>query len=584
MNCDVPEFKSIVDDLYCTMFESVIEEKMLNNYSQKVIARESKLSVRSVTPYTKSQVNFLNGNQFFGDLNDCRMSGSGRYLWADDSSLYEGEFKRPNVIEGHGSFKFQNRDKTTGFSKYCGKFFNGKFNGKGLLTNPFFKFNGNFEANKFHDRGSIKSGVESFEGIFDMDQKVCGKRVYVDGVFTGDFHADETRKFGKYEFDNGDVYFGSFENGKLSGFGEYSWASENGVEGKYIGHWRHNYREGLGLLKVGEMCCVTIFHKNLKVGPAMVWARNGKVYASNKMFHHDEFLSCKEIEVNETNVNVLRNLLDIKELQLDYFNNMVTLLVNDSGKIGAPSIYPFFTCWFDLKVEHAIIWDFICGFPDTDKEQEFTSITQTIKEFAHVFQELHSRYASFSAKCAGKEVSGMLRIGLWQLMHDLEIYKKSALFNTQLILEEADQAFNILSMNPNDPFDVVSTQNLVQYLMFITLYINMHHDYVLSCAVNQRSKIFGLFATMLVILLREFVCPTLAEENSKGLIPQLIKDDRTFATNFVSIIDLGDQKLSVRKVFKIIEFLTSKQTVNDSKHFIERKGNCIVIRKVPFNL
>ena len=538
------------DELYCSMFENVIEDQMLINYAQKVVARESKLSVRSVTPYTKTQVNFLNGNQFFGDMNVCRMNGSGRYLWADDGSLFEGEFNRPNVIEGRGSFKFHNREKSTGMSKFCGTFLNGKLHGKGQLTNYFFKYNGNFEADKFHGKGNLKSGTETFDGIFKLDKKVCGKRIYSEGVFVGDFYDDETRKFGKYEFENGDVYCGSFDQSMFSGFGEYTWyTGPSGVQCKYVGSWRQNYREGLGMLTVDSVTCVTLFHKNSKHGPGIVWAKNGKIYASNEMYQRDEFVSCEEIEVKQSNIKTLRKLLNMEDLQAKSFRTTLGELVEKYGKGCRQSIYPFHTCWFDLKVNHSAIWKFISTFENTNEDQEFISIAQTVKEFEGKFHELYLRYAQLSSK-QGRP--SMTRIGLWQLMRDLELFKKGAQFNSQAILDKADREFNIFSLNSDDPFDTVSTACFVHYLMAITLHINKHHDYVLSCAINQRSKIFGLFATMFVIFLREFLVPLLPLQSFNGMISRLVQDDRTFLSNFINVIDLKWQKLSIRNVFDIV--------------------------------
>lgn len=559
------EIEAIIGELYCSMFEHIIEDRMLINFSQKVIARDSKLSVRSVAPFTRTQVNFLNGNQFFGDMNECRMTGSGRYLWADDGSFYEGEFNRLNVIEGRGTFKFRNREKATGSSKYSGSFLDGKFNGKGQLTNYFFSYSGDFADDKFQGRGSIKSGNESFDGCFELDKKVCGKRVYADGTFVGEFDCDEMRSFGKYEFGNGDVYCGSFENGLFAGFGEYTWKLQDKFECKYIGFWRLNYRDGLGIMKVDGITCIALFRKNVKEGPAVVWAKNGRIYASNKMFHRDEFLGCVEVNIEKENVKVLRKLMNVEEVHPECFKSIVKCLVENRETSDNSAGFPFHMNWFDLKADHESIWQFVKNFPDVDKKQEFSSIAQTVKEFGNLFEEVYLRYARFSSSAAGS----MLRIGLWQLMRDLEIYKKSATFNTQEILEAADDEFHILSINPDDPFEVVSVSSLVQYLMYLTLHVNKHHDYVLSCAINQRSKIFGLFATMLVIFLREFIQPLMSLQTFNGMIPKLIQDDQMFLTNFFNIIDRKFQKLSIRSVFETVVLWKGElQTIGIQRSFL----------------
>lgn len=149
--------KSIFNDLYRSLFEKVVEDQTIIDYAQKAIEKESKITVRSVSPYRKTQLNFLNGNQFYGDINEqCRISGSGRYLWVD-GTLYEGDFNRPNVIEGRGTLKFRNHGASS-TGRYCGCFVSGMYHGKGQLTNYFFKYNGNFECDKFHGMNLIDCG------------------------------------------------------------------------------------------------------------------------------------------------------------------------------------------------------------------------------------------------------------------------------------------------------------------------------------------------------------------------------------------------------------------------------------------
>lgn len=548
-----PEIQKVREELYCSMFEKQVEDQTIVNYAQKVVESDSKLSVRTVTPYTKTQINFLNGNQFFGDIDECRMSGSGRYLWADDGSIYEGDFGRPNVIEGHGTFKFR------GSSKYCGNFVDGKFHGKGQLAIYFFNYVGSFDSGEFNGQGCLKSGIEAFDGCFSSGKKIHGKRIYTNGTFVGDFHSDETRNCGKYEFGNGDVFCGSFVNGMFEGFGVYTW---NDIALEYIGSWRRNSRDGLGMLKVGDVTCVTIFRNNVKHGPGIVWAKNGRVFASMEMFRQDELVGCIEIDVRQENSDIVRKLLDPKEHStVEKFFELISEIAGE-GKREDPTIHPFHVPWFDLKVEHSAVWKFVSRFDDVNAEQEFTSMKQTIKASFDVLQDLHHRYADFSSKAGGESRTRMLRIGLWQLMRDLELHKKGPKFNIQTTLEEAESEFNILCVDPNDPFEAVSIASLVQYLMYVTLHLNKNHDFVLSCAINQRSKIFGLFATMFVIFLREFLCPMMSTRTFTGSIPKLIQDDRTFVTNFANIVGLGRQKLSIRDVFKTADSWTTSLTSN----------------------
>lgn len=571
-----PNVKKILDNVYFSLFEKVIEDQFIINHYQNVVAKESKLSIRSVTPYTKTQVNFLNGNQFYGDINECRMSGNGRYLWAD-GTLYEGEFRRPNIIEGRGIFTFRNREASLGFSEYCGSFMDGRYHGKGQLTNYFFKYNGSFENDSFNGKGIIKVNMESFEGCFQNDKKVCGKRIYSNGTFIGEFDATEQRKCGKYEFANGDIYVGAFINGTFTGFGEYFWNSMGDYDMSYIGYWRNNYRSDIGMLKLKGVYCVTIFRMGIKDGAGIVWARNGRIFISSEMFRNDEFIECIEIDISGDNMHILRKLLNPVELQMKYFdigyfNTMIAILKDTCCRHDSSTFYPFHACWFDLNVDHDAIWNFVRHHPNSGRGQEVTSLYQAIREHVMFVEEVNLRYAVFSSMATSCCSGQMSRVGLWQMFRDLGLHQKSSTFNSQMIIEKAEKAFNILTINPNNPKEIVSISSLVQYLLFVTLYLNEHDSDVLSCSINQRSEIFGLFATMFIVVLREFFYPVIYREAPfHGMIPRLIHDDRSFFTNFLNILNLRNQKLTIRNVFKVVQLWKSAQMPGDG--FQESCGN-----------
>lgn len=552
----------LYNDYYNFLFDKVIEEQMTINYSQKVIAKESKLSVRSVTPYIKIQVNFLNGNQYYGDLYDNRMCGTGRYLWSYDGNLYEGDFKKLNQIDGRGTYKFKNSESSTGFTKYCGSFVNGMYHGKGSLTNYFFKYNGNFENNQFNGKGNLKSGVESFDGCFLNDRKVCGKRIYSNGTYVGAFDEHELRKCGKYEFDNGDVYCGNYLANDFNGYGEYTWHDDvHGFVKTYYGFWKKNQRHGIGMLQFNGTTMMTMFKENVKTGCGIVWTKNGKIYGSHEMFKNDEYVDSLEIDINQENVEILKKLLNRKELLSSYYNeyffiSSVGKLLNNRLKTCVEQIYPFHLCFFELKVEHERIWRFVRTVPGCSiaATQEYLSMKQSIREHLQLFEELYGRYGNYCSKLLSNTSCCMTRFGLWQLFRDIGLYKKDVLFNTQMILETAEKDFNILVLNAHDPNETVSLCNLIQYLMFLTLYLNEHDEDILSCAINQKSTCFGMFATMFTIFIREFLIHVMSLSLFDGLIPKLIQEDMNFYSNFCAILNVKCQKrLSIRSVFQIVQ-------------------------------
>lgn len=564
MNISDLDIKNIYDNIYCSLLEKVIEKQDIINYARKVISRESKLSVNSVKPNTKTQINFLNENQFYGDTDECcRLSGNGRYLWTHRTASYDGEFLKPNVIEGRGIYEFDNRnDAATSFSKYCGYFINNMYHGEGDLENNFFSYKGNFELNKFHGAGSIKTQFESFDGIFENDRKVSGKRVYTNGIFTGDFDENEMRKYGKYNFDNGDCYCGTFKNNLFDGYGEYLWACSESLPQAYCGFWKENYRNGIGMIQINGTCCCTTFDMNSKNGCGIVWAQNGNIYLSKHMFANDEFIECKRIYISRDNVNIVKGLFNIETLKsfsVAHFDSTIELLDQKYSvidEITSLSLYPFHMNWFDMNVEHDFIWDFVQKFSNTSKEREFASITSILKMYVKAFEKIYHSYAEYSHRILLQtpKHNEMKRIGLWQLFRDLKLFQKSKLFNTQAIIENAEMECNILVINTNNPSETVTMTNFVNYLLYVVLHVNKHNTHVLSCAINQRSKIFGLFATMIVVFIREFLS-TMKPLNC-GMIPEIILDDKAFFVNFIDIIDFHCQELSICDVFQIIEKLT----------------------------
>jgi hypothetical protein len=412
-------------------------------------------------------------------------------------------------------------------------------------------------------------------------KKVFGMRTYTNGIFIGDYDDDEMRKKGKYEFDNGDSYCGCFLNGQFHGFGEYHWKT---CESSYVGFWKDNNRHGMGKLTVNGAQCLTHFKRNIKNGPGIVWARNGSIYLSKCMFVNDEFKDCKRIDVNHESIEFVRRLFNLQcesAYGLAQFASCIAYL-EDNFFSSSIDVYPFHLSWLELNVEHEAIWDFVRPF-NSDKEQEFESISQLIKEQKNSFEECYRKYARISQNLLGRVESQsgeMARVGLWQFFRDLGIYRKSPLYSTQTILDDAEKEFNIMTINSHDPFEVVSIANFLHYILYIVLHINRHHTFVLSCAINQRSKVFGLFATMLVVFMREFMPTTMQQEHEAinyGNLPKLIQEDKTFFVNFINIIGgVRERKLTVRDAFKVVE------QWRESKKLISNDGEGSFILKCPF--
>lgn len=204
------------------------------------------------------------------------------------------------------------------------------------------------------------------------------------------------------------------------------------------------------------------------------------------------------------------------------------------------------------EIHRAILWICAGSTYHRFKEQEFTLISQIIRKSATPSSPcllfIKSFRESQKAIIAHRFVADDARFWV--------VYEKKFVQHS----EDAWQCrlrVQYLESQSHDPFEVVSISTLNQYVMYLTLHINKHHVCVLSCTINQRSNIFGLFASMPFIILREFLCCLMSMQSLTGMILKLVQDDRTFLTNFINIVDLKDQKLTIRSVFKIVEMWKS---------------------------
>ncbi len=92
------------------------------------------------------------------------------------------------------------------------------------------------------ENGNHYEGFQNEDGL----PNGRGKVTYANGdQYEGYFAEGYRQGHGKYTWENGAVYIGNYVGGKKSGFGILEFAD---MEQVYIGEWKENQREGLGIL------------------------------------------------------------------------------------------------------------------------------------------------------------------------------------------------------------------------------------------------------------------------------------------------------------------------------------------------
>ena len=120
---------------------------------------------------------------------------------------------------------------------------------------------------------------------------------------------------------------------------------------------------------------------------------------------------------------------------------------------------------------------------------------------------------------------------------------------TQALIKLAEKEFGIFVINVNNPTETVSINSFLHYLFYIVIFINHNDKCILSCAINQHSKTFGLFTTMLIIFVKEFVFNMPNSQND--MLLDLMIEDNTFFEKIKKIITF-DHGLTVRNIFKFL--------------------------------
>jgi hypothetical protein len=166
----------------------------------------------------RGKLTYSDGLIYEGDFVDGIREGRGSLLWPDGTK-YWGNFRR-DKIEGEGEFIWSN-----GYY-YKGSIKNGIFNGKGQLKGSNgSRYNGEFVNGWYHGKGKFTWGDTGSNNVNSKN-----KNNYQES-YTGQYVKGKKQGKGQYQFENGDLFIGNFENNVANGKGEYetNWEIVSGV-------------------------------------------------------------------------------------------------------------------------------------------------------------------------------------------------------------------------------------------------------------------------------------------------------------------------------------------------------------------
>ncbi|XP_072380059.1 uncharacterized protein [Diabrotica undecimpunctata] len=264
--------------------------------SLEVIKGMSEPNVSSEDPVfiRIEKIFFPNGNTYEGPTNEYLVSGSGKFVWADNTS-YKGDFK-DGYITGKGEMVLPD------LTKYEGEFCNGFFHGNGFLNilNTPRCYYGEWKNGKKDGYGWMMYEPGNwYEGKWSNDLRHSkGLRKYKNGSkYSGEWVDNKKQGKGKMLFFNDDYYFGEWYDNKPHGYGEYIWDLVFNqtfcfpLYNWYKGSWKTGERDGIGIMNFGTDCGATYagtWRKNFKHGPGLMVCGNGLVLESNPLFEFNK--------------------------------------------------------------------------------------------------------------------------------------------------------------------------------------------------------------------------------------------------------------------------------------------------------
>ncbi|OMJ73566.1 hypothetical protein SteCoe_27731 [Stentor coeruleus] len=212
-----------------------------------------------------------NGMSYHGDIYYNKKSGYGILYNPDSSINYSGMWK-DNKKHGFGVGYYEN-------GVYKGQWFENHHHGQGVyiwkngdIYEGYWKFDDKSGKGKFikKDLGVILEG-------YWKDDKMYGKGQKIDknGRYEGDFIDSQEHGRGKFYYNTGEKYKGSWDKGQKSGLGFFQYSNHH-IE--YYGYWTNDMRNGQGVQYYEDAKYVGNFKNNLRHGNGDYIWKNEWVY------------------------------------------------------------------------------------------------------------------------------------------------------------------------------------------------------------------------------------------------------------------------------------------------------------------
>ncbi len=209
----------------------------------------------------KSIVSNHDSGCYSGDYKSGMRNGMGKMLYPDGSE-YSGAWEN-DLRHGKGTCILSDG------SQYTGIFVHDKPQGKGVYVYPdgtvrsalfesgrivessripFQKKNGQCRYGVFYKDGKYKGW---FKGTSSIGFRPHGRghMTWQNGcVYAGQWEEGKMHGRGIMRWEDGSIYSGQWEHGKRTGYGVYTWISGS----RYIGEWKDNQRHGNGIMFSAE--------------------------------------------------------------------------------------------------------------------------------------------------------------------------------------------------------------------------------------------------------------------------------------------------------------------------------------------
>ena len=191
-----------------------------------------------------------NGKKYEGKFTDGKLNDYGRLIDLFGIKCYEGKFKDNQLLDGKGKIVEIGEDGSK--TVYEGDIKNMKKEGNGIEKKKDYTYMGQFSDDLKHGKG---------------------KNIFNDGeIYEGDFNKGKMTGTGTYQFKDKSQYTGEFLDGKMHGKGIITYP--NGT--KFDGNFVDNFREGYGeYYKANGQIFKGNYKKGKKHGKGIIINPNG---------------------------------------------------------------------------------------------------------------------------------------------------------------------------------------------------------------------------------------------------------------------------------------------------------------------